>query len=113
MQSYEAILREKGLTGPGAADELLGLADRYAERMQEALRRICRSDYPPGMLLWLEGAHPHLYAELTGRLPDEMQGLWAAHAPLKRFQVALDRLVEAHQEAFKLYRQQELPDETS
>lgn len=89
-------IRQKVFAGPVARAE-------YAARVQAALAQIDRSEYPAGMVQWLETVSPRHYAELTERLPDEMHRLWSAHAPLAQFEVVLARLVEIHQEACAIY----------
>ncbi|MDA2912981.1 hypothetical protein MYX77_03300 [Acidobacteriia bacterium AH_259_A11_L15] len=79
--------------------------DPYAERMQAALRAICRPNYPEGMALWLKTAHPELYAELMEYLPDEINRLWDARAPLAEFDAVLARMVKTHQRGCTLYRE--------
>src|SRR5437879_1401920 len=88
-------------TGPAAVRP--SLASTYGERMQ-ALAAISRPDYPVGMILWLGEAYPHLYAELTERLPAEIHRLRSEHAPHGEFQGALDLFVKTHRQACALYR---------
>lgn len=80
-------------------------ADPYAERMQAAIRAVCRPDYPAGMVPWLAEHEPALYEELTGRLRDEINWLWDAHAPIEEFQRVLDAWIEAHRQGCALYRE--------
>lgn len=80
--------------------------DPYAARMQMALSKINRSEYPAGMILWLETAHSDLYMELTSRIPDEINRLWNSRAPLEEFEGVLDRLVNTHREGCRLYREE-------
>jgi hypothetical protein len=80
--------------------------DPYAVRMQAALSRINRTDYPAGMVVWLEQAAPDLYAELMSRIPDEIDKLWNNGAPLEEFETVLDRLIRIHQEGCRLYREE-------
>jgi hypothetical protein len=73
--------------------------------MEGALSKINRPDYPAGMILWLEQAAPGLYAELTSGIPNEIDQIWNEHESLDEFEAALDRLVAAHREAGRLYRE--------
>jgi len=79
--------------------------DLYAARMRRALTEINSPDYPAGMILWLDKAHPQLYTELTSRIPREIDGLWNESAPVGEFQAVLDRLVDVHRECCRLYRE--------
>jgi hypothetical protein len=81
--------------------------DPYAERMDEALRQINLSDYPAGMIPWLDTAHPALYLELTSRIPDEIDRLWNENGPLDEFEATLVRLVAVHREACRLYQEEQ------
>jgi hypothetical protein len=72
--------------------------------MRAALRQINAPDYPAGMVPWLDTVRPDLYAELTARLPDEIQRLWSECAPLGQFEAVLARLVTLHQRCCELYR---------
>jgi|SRR5271163_4787828 len=81
--------------------------DSYAERMDAALRQINLPDYPAGMMPWLDTAHPALYLELTSWIPDEIDRLWSSGGPLDEFEVTLDRLVTAHQEGRRLFREEQ------
>jgi len=81
--------------------------DSYAVRMQAALSQINRADYPAGMIVWLEQEAPTLYAELTSRIPDEIDKLWNNGAPLAEFEAVLDRLVSTHQAGCRLFREEE------
>jgi hypothetical protein len=78
--------------------------DPYAERLGAAMREVARPDYPAGMIPWLGEAHPVLYAELTEGLPNAMQRLWSAHAPLEDFDRIIGLWLEAHQTACGLFK---------
>lgn len=78
--------------------------DPYAERIQTAFRQINRSDYPAGVIAWLEAANPRLYAELTQRLPEVLQQIVENRAPVERLEGILRRLVEIHSQACALFR---------
>ena len=92
---------EAGVDGDDTWQKVLRsiVPDPYAERMQAALRKINSPAYPAGMIQWLKKAEPELYKSLTERLPDEIQRLWEAHAPLEQFEEALARLVSQHRRA--------------
>jgi hypothetical protein len=79
--------------------------DPYAALMQTALAEINRSRCPEGMVVWLDTAHPQFYAQLTSRIPDEIDRLWNESAPVHQFQDVLDRLVAIHRESCQLYRE--------
>jgi hypothetical protein len=72
--------------------------------MYAAMRQVNPPDYPAGMLLWLDTAHPGLYTELTSSLPDEIQRLWCEHLPLEQFETALARLISLHRHCCDIYR---------
>jgi len=82
----------------------LPVTDPYAERMRSALEHLIASDYPPGMILWLNTAHPNLYGELTSLVPDEIHRLWTERAPLSEFELVLARLVSLHKQCCDLCR---------
>jgi hypothetical protein len=107
----------EGFDGPASADSLatdfhLPIADPYAERMRAALLKISHTDYPAGMIVWLETAHPDLYTDLTAQIPDEINWLWNTHAPIEKFEEILDRLVSTHREGCRLYWEQRDVDRT-
>jgi hypothetical protein len=79
--------------------------DPFAALMEGTLSKINRPDYSGGMIPWLEQAAPALYAELTSRIPDEIDQIWNEHESLDEFEAALDRLVAVHREACRLYRE--------
>lgn len=87
-----------------AEDTSHPIEDKYSRLLQSALAKVCRSDYPAGMILWLRDAFPLLYVELIDGLPDEMDRLWSGHAPLKEFEQILDVWVEAHRTACEMYK---------
>jgi hypothetical protein len=80
-----------------------GVVDPYQERARASLARICRSDYPAGLIPWLGEKHPPLYEELTARLPDEIHRLWVERASLEQFDRILGLWLEAHRTACELY----------
>jgi hypothetical protein len=82
----------------------LPVSDAYAERMRKALDSLCTPTYPGGMIAWLDSAYPDFYAELTSRLPDEIQQLWSERAPLEQFESVLVRLLTLHKQCCDLYR---------
>jgi hypothetical protein len=102
IDALEAIRREKRVSVTFV--DSVARTDPYAERMRDAWRQVCRSDYPAGMIPWLGEAHPGLYAELTERLPDQIQHLWEARAPFRDFEAACQELVECHRSAVQLFR---------
>src|ERR1700694_2389478 len=73
-----------------------GVVDPYQERARASLARICRSDYPDGLIPWLGEKHPSLYDELTAHLPDEIHRLWVERASLEQFDRILGLWLEAH-----------------
>ncbi len=79
--------------------------DLYAEHMQAALREINRPDYPAGMIPWLGENAPGLYAILTEDLPNEIDQLWNARAPIVQFEETLRRLVKLHGRCCEFYCQ--------
>lgn len=76
----------------------------YHDRVESTLKAICRPDYPPGMILWLETADPVLYDRLTCTLPDLISRLWDAHAPLSEFERAVVEWLSAHRKACVFFR---------
>lgn len=79
----------------------------YHASVEAALDTVCRPDYPPGMVLWLESAAPELYDRLTCSLPNLISGLWNAHAPLEKFQTVVDEWLETHSRACSLFKSYE------
>jgi len=79
-------------------------SDPYAERLGAAMREVGRPDYPAGLIPWLGETNPRLYAELTERLPEDIQRLWEAHAPLEQFEKVLAHLLDAHRSACAVYK---------
>lgn len=78
-------------------------ADPYQSRTLAAVKQLCRPDYPAGMIPWLEAAHPEYHRLLTTILPDRIDELWRARAPIKEFDGVLARLVETHRLSCKAY----------
>ncbi len=64
---------------------------------------VCRNHMPAGVLVWLKERAPHLYADITGRLPDLIQSLWEQGAPMEEFKAAVRRLEESHRAALGFY----------
>ena len=91
------------MSAPRSATKL-PVSDPYAERLRAAIRQINVPGYPAGMVPWLDTVRPDLYAELTARLPDEIQRLWSERAPLEQFESVLARLVTLHRRCCELYR---------
>jgi hypothetical protein len=83
----------------------LPLYDPYAERMRAALCQMNPPGCPSGMVLWLATAHPHFYAQLTSRLPDEIHRLWTERAPLQAFEALLEHTVSLHRQSCALYQE--------
>jgi hypothetical protein len=79
----------------------------YHARVEAALEAICRPDYLPGMILWLEKVDPGLYDRLTCTLPDQISRLWNAHAPLYEFQGVVDEWLASHSRACSLFKSRE------
>ena len=77
--------------------------DPYRELAETYLAKICRPDYPAGMVPWLGDNHSTLYDELTCNLPDEIHKLWVDQAPLSEFDRILGIWLEAHRTACDLY----------
>jgi hypothetical protein len=75
----------------------------YHASVEAALDAICRPDYPPGMILWLESADAGLYNRLTRSLPNRISYLWNAHAPLDNFQTVVDEWLATHRRACSLF----------
>jgi hypothetical protein len=82
----------------------LPVSDPYAERLRAAFRQINAPSYLAGMVPWLHTARPDLYAELTARLPDEIQRLWSERAPLEQFESVLAQLISVHHQCCELHR---------
>jgi hypothetical protein len=78
-------------------------ADPYQKLAVACLAKICRPDYPAGMVPWVRDAHPSLYAELMTNLPDEIHRLWVEGAPLDEFERILNIWLEAHRTGCELY----------
>ena len=107
MKSYKKTICEIGLVPPGENGLRLTHRDPFRQRVQAALAQISRPDYPDGMIAWLETGCSDLYRKLTNLsegYPAQIDRLWAEQAPLDKFQVALDRWLEAHQQVCNLYR---------
>ncbi len=105
MQDYSQILNARGWAFPVARHNFIESNDTdYHARVETALGVICRPDYPPGMILWLETADSDLYDRLTCRLPNLISGLWNAHAPLNEFQTVVDEWLNSHERACTLFR---------
>jgi hypothetical protein len=83
--------------------EQLPVSDPYAVRVRVALLQINAPAYPAGMVPWIDTVRPDLYAELTARLPDEIQRLWSERAPLEQFESVLERIVSLHRLCCELY----------
>ena len=104
MQSYTAILKQKGLDRPlDGLDHLLS-NDSYGVRLKAAFEQICQQDYPAGMIPWLATANPEQYADLTSRIPDEIDRLWNERVPLAQFEAVLVNLVSLHGRCREDYR---------
>ena len=101
-------LRERGTGGRVGIEE----TSPYQERLREALNRVCKEDYLPGTLHWLEGADTERHRLITEYLPDEISSLWERRAPLSLFQWLLDRWVEAHENVCALFLSQRTERET-
>jgi hypothetical protein len=80
------------------------IGDPYQELARAYLSKICRDDYPAGMIPWLGNSHAALYHDLTSALPDEIHKLWAEKAPITEFDRILNIWLEAHRTACDLYR---------
>jgi len=65
----------------------------------------CRNRTPAAMLPWLRERAPHLYGDITGRLPDRIQELWEQGAPMEEFKAAVRRLEESHRAALDFYEE--------
>jgi len=115
MQSYAEILRTKVVVWTSVNEEptprenldaaVFSARDPYAVRLRRVWECLCHPEYPAGMILWLGDACPILYTELTERLPDKIQRLWEARAPLDEFERVLDLWKEAHRTGCRIYRQ--------
>jgi hypothetical protein len=105
MQDYSQILTARGWASPQKPAPPIADEDYHA-RVEAALGAVCRPDYPAGMILWLEKRDPVLYDDLTCRLPDLIDWLWNAHAPLEEFQRIVKSWLASHRRASELYRRQ-------
>jgi len=66
---------------------------------------VCRNHTPAGLLPWLRERAPHLYADITGRLPDRIQSLWEQGASMEEFKRAIVGLEEAQSCARNFYEE--------
>src|SRR5260370_42442358 len=64
---------------------------------------VCRNHMPAGVLVLLKERAPHLYADITGRLPDRIQSLWEQGASIEEFKRAIVSLEEAQRCARNFY----------
>ena len=78
--------------------------DVYAERMWAAFQEINQSDYPAGMVPWLDQAYPFLYRKLIDTIPNGLHRLWSQHKPLDQFECVLREWVSTHEQGCALYR---------
>jgi hypothetical protein len=78
--------------------------DFYEWRMGVALEQLSHPDYPAGVIQWLAAFSPALHQELTSRLPNKIQRLWEARAPIPDFEAACTELIECHRSAIELFR---------
>jgi hypothetical protein len=85
------------------------IVDPYQELARAYLARICRPDYPIGLIPWLGTNHQALYDELTSLLPDEIHRRWVAKVPIPEFELILDLWLEAHRTACDLYSHRAYP----
>jgi hypothetical protein len=109
MQDYSQILSARGWISPRAAQTTLETSDiDYHARVEAALDAVCRPDYPPGMILWLDRADPCLYNRLICSLPNLISRLWSEHAPLDDFQRVVDEWLATHRRACSLFKSREL-----
>jgi hypothetical protein len=79
----------------------------YHYCVEAALYAICRPDYQPGMILWLETVDPSLYDRLTRILPDLISRLWNERAPLDKFHRVVNEWLATHRRACTLFKSQE------
>ena len=84
--------------------------DAYGLAAEKALKRICARPYLPGAIAWLKRSNSSLHRMLTLDLPQQIDKLWDAQAPLEEFQAALDECVEVHAHVIELYKGWEVPD---
>src|SRR3990172_10222507 len=68
-------------------------SDTYWRAMTAAWRRIAENPYLPGMMRWLQKAKPRLHCEILQDIPERIDLLWDAGAPLAEFQELIDRWV--------------------
>ena len=105
MQDYSQILTARGWASLGTTQPRFDATDAdYHDRVEAALVAVCPRDYPAGTILWLEEAEPLLYDELTRSIPDLIDRLWSAHAPLRDFQRVIDGWLAAHMRACSLFK---------
>jgi hypothetical protein len=113
-KSEKRVLSEKGDINPDQKLGALGSEkseisdkrvddDPYQKLAVACLAKICRPDYPAGMIPWLGKKHPRLYEELTALLPDEIHQMWVERAPLDEFERILNLWLEAHRTSCELY----------
>jgi hypothetical protein len=104
MQDYSQILSARGWASPAAPHTFVETADgEYHARVEAALDAICRSEYPSGMILWLERADHSLYDSLTCSLPNLISRLWNARAPLNQFERVMDEWLAVYTRACVLF----------
>jgi hypothetical protein len=77
--------------------------DPYAQRLRTAMRELVHREYAAGMIIWLRQACPALYLELTEGLPNKMQSIWEAQAPVEEFQNVVNIWLKAHRTSCEIY----------
>jgi len=79
--------------------------DPYWQRAMDTLKRLCQLDWPIGLGAWLEENANAPYRSLYVTVPNEIDRVWDARAPLGELQAVLDRWAGAHREALTLYEE--------
>lgn len=108
--SIQGAKRGKHLlaTLPGLQPEPFDYATRdldpYWKIAQAALDQIAAILFPEGVWEWLEHHQNALYTELQDSLPAEIDRLWDNSAPLQDFEIVLERWVNAHRDACKIFK---------
>ena len=79
-------------------------SDPYWQAATNAQTQITELGWDIGIGEWLEKVNPRLCHEIHARIPNEIDALWEAKAPLEQFKAVLSEWVEAHRAAVSQWR---------
>ncbi len=83
------------------------ICDPYCTALEKAKERVEKLPHPDGLADWLRANHPNLYREFFVDTPCLIEKLWGEKVPLGEFNDVLDRWVDVHAQATKLYERRE------